>query len=303
MRASLVTVAVLGGLAALTSPPQAGAQGYSSSIAAPYRVTANVTYMTAGAWEAKLDVYARTDTVGANPTLIFFHGGDTVSGSKDMATLFLLSYLEWGWNVVNVEHRLPGTTLAPAAAQNAACALQWVSDNAKQYGFDPDRLVVSGTSSGGWFALTTAFARRDESAPVPCPWLKPTPVRAKVAAVVNWYGVADLVDVLDGPNTKTYASGWVRGLVNPIETARSVSPLTFIRPGLPPVISIHGDADPTVPYSHSVRLHQALRAAKVPELLVTIPGGQHGGFPRNANANAFSKVKAFLADHGLTAGP
>ena len=300
MRASLVMAAVL---VTLVFPATSQAQGYSSSIAVPYRATPNVTYMTVGAWEAKLDIYARTDGTTSSPTLIFFHGGDSSAGSKDAATLFLLAYLEWGWNVVNVEHRLPGLTLAPAAAQNAACALQWVADNAKQYGFDQNRLVVSGTSSGGWFALTTAFARPTASDTPPCPWLKPTGLTAKVAAVVNWYGVADLVDVREGPNVKEYAAGWVRGSVNPKDTARSVSPLTLIRPGLPPVISIHGDADPTVPYSHSLRLHQALKAAKIPEVLVTIHGGKHGGFPRDANASAFATIKAFLAEHGVAANP
>src|SRR5882672_12715060 len=98
-------------------------------------------------------------------------------------------------------------------------------------------------------------------------------------ALVNWYGVADLADVLQGSNAKPYALGWVRNLVNALQVAKSVSPLTFVRPSVPSVISIHGDADPVVPYSQSIRLHQALRGAGVAEEMITIPGGKHGGFP------------------------
>jgi dipeptidyl aminopeptidase/acylaminoacyl peptidase len=78
-------------------------------------------------------------------------------------------------------------------------------------------------------------------------------VPLKVAAVVNWYGVSDVHDLLEGKNRKTYAASWLGDHQN---VARKVSPLTYVRPGLPPIISIHGDSDDVVPYSQSVRLHQ-----------------------------------------------
>ena len=66
-----------------------------------------------------------------------------------------------------------------------------------------------------------------------------------------------------------------------------------------PNITIQGDADPTVPYSHSVRLQDALKKAAVDGQLVTIPGGKHGGFTRAENQGAYTSIKAFLAKHGL----
>jgi dipeptidyl aminopeptidase/acylaminoacyl peptidase len=86
---------------------------------------------------------------------------------------------------------------------------------------------------------------------------------------------------------------------NRVEVAARVSPLTYVRAGLPPIISIHGDADPTVPYAHSVRLHDALKKAQVDAELVTVPGGRHGGFGRAENERAFAAIRAFLAKHGL----
>jgi acetyl esterase/lipase len=274
--------------------PKVASQTYSTSITAQYRVATNVTYLKSGVWEGKLDVYSRTDG-GPYPTVIWIHGGSSIAGTKDNALFSLLPYMEWGWNVVNVEPRLPGVTLAPAAMQNALCALRWVVQNAKEYEFDPEKLVMSGASSGGWFALTTAMAPRTAGWDQPCPGPEP----ANIAAVVNWYGVADLTDVLEGPNAKDYAPGWVQNLANPTTIAKSVSPLTFVRSSVPPVITIHGDADPTVPYSQSVRLHQALRNAGVTEQLITIPRGLHGGFARAENERAFTAIKAFLAKQGI----
>ena len=74
-----------------------------------------------------------------------------------------------------------------------------------------------------------------------------------------------------------------------------------VRAGLPPVISIQGDQDPTVPYDHSVRLQDALKKVAVDGELITIPGGKHGGFTRAENQRAYAAIKAFLAKHGLMA--
>ena len=75
-----------------------------------------------------------------------------------------------------------------------------------------------------------------------------------------------------------------------------------VRPGIPPIISIQGDADPVVPYSQSLRLQEALQKAGVDHELVTIPGGKHGNFTRAENQKAFAAIKAFLAKHGLPPG-
>jgi dipeptidyl aminopeptidase/acylaminoacyl peptidase len=88
-------------------------------------------------------------------------------------------------------------------------------------------------------------------------------------------------------------------LPNREEIARRVSPLTYVRPGLPPVLAIQGDADPTVPYQHSVRLTEALSKADVPNQLVTIPGGKHGGFSREERTRIYATIREFLAKNGL----
>ena len=289
-------VAMLVVAATLLSPSPLASQTYSSSITARYRTIPNVTYLKLGAWEGKLDVLYRADG-GPYPTVIWFHGGDSMSGAKEASLLSIVPYLEFGWNVVNIEHRLPGVTLAPAALQNSVCALRWVAEHAKEFNIDVRKLIMSGSSSGGWFALGAAMAPDDAGWHQACPEAAPAPV----AAIVNWYGVADFVDVFQGPNAKPYGPGWVRGLANPVEIGKSVSPLTFVRASGPPVISIHGDADPTVPYSHSVRLHEALKGLGVSERLVTIPGGKHGFFSRSQNETAFKAIEDFLAKQGILA--
>jgi len=270
-------------------------QAFSSSITAPYRVVPNITYLTANNFDSKLDVYMRTDVKTPQPTFIWIHGGGWVGGNKENNTFSLLPYMEMGWNLVNVEYRLGHVSLAPAAVEDCLCSLRWVIRNAKQYGFDTAKLVVGGNSAGGHLALTTAMIPASAGLDRQCPGTE----ELKVAAVVDWYGITDVADLLDGVNMKTYAVQWLGSAPNRVEVAKRVSPLTYVRAGLPPVIAIQGDADPTVPYSHSVRLQEALKAAGVDTELVTIPGGKHGNFTRAENQRAYTAIKSFLAKHGL----
>ena len=83
------------------------------------------------------------------------------------------------------------------------------------------------------------------------------------------------------------------------EVATRVSPLTYVRRGLPPVLTVHGDADPIVPYAHGVRLHQALQEAGVPNELVTVPGGGHGGFTDAESERIYTAIRDFLRTHDV----
>jgi dipeptidyl aminopeptidase/acylaminoacyl peptidase len=92
---------------------------------------------------------------------------------------------------------------------------------------------------------------------------------------------------------------WMGGLPNREEIARRVSPLTYVRAGLPPILTIHGDADNVVPYPQAVRLHEALAKADVPNQLLTIPGGRHGNFTPEERTKIYVTIREFLAKHGL----
>jgi acetyl esterase/lipase len=292
--------AVAAALAIAALLPVARAQlsetaAFASNLQNQYRIVSNITYLTANNWDAKIDLYLPREVSKPNPTLIYIHGGGWTGGSKETSVFTFMNYVEKGWSVVNVEYRLARVSLAPAAVEDCLCALRWVIHNAKTYNFDTDNLVVTGNSAGGHLALTTGMLPASAGLDRECPG----PEQLKVAAIVNWYGITDVEDLLDGPNMKTYAVTWLSSMENRREIARRVSPLHYVRAGLPPIITIHGDADPTVPYSHAVRLHEALEKAGVANALVTIPGGHHGGFSREQTLRAYGEIEKFLAAHNL----
>ncbi len=261
-----------------------------------YRIVPNVTYITANNFDAKLDIYTPQGVAAPVPTLIYIHGGGWVGGNKEGAILNILPYLEMGWAVVNVQYRLARISLAPAAVEDCRCALRWVIRNAKEYNFDVKKLVVSGHSAGGHLSLTTGMLPASAGLDRECYGTEDL----KVAAIINWFGITDVNDLLEGPNLKSYAVQWLSSLPDREDVAKRVSPIHYVRAGLPPILTIHGDADPTVPYAHGVKLHEALTKAGVPNQLLTIPGGKHGGFTKEESLKIFAAIQEFLKKQGIT---
>jgi acetyl esterase/lipase len=265
-----------------------------------YQIFPNVTYLVASNYEAKLDVYQRrapanSQQTSPQPTIIYMHGGFWAAGSKEASLMSLMPWFEMGWNVVNVEYRLARVALAPAAVEDCLCALRYVAAQAKTYNIDVNRIVVTGESAGGHLALTTGMIPDSAGLDRECAGA----ALPKVAAIINWYGITDVGDVIDGPHRANLAAQWLGSLPNRDEVARRVSPLTYVRAGLPPIMTIHGDSDPLVPYPQAVRLHEALSKVNVPNQLLTIPGAKHGGFTADERTRIYVAIREFLAKNGL----
>jgi acetyl esterase/lipase len=243
---------------------------WTATVQNDFRVIPNITYQQANGIELKIDVYQSRDNDGPAPTFIYYHGGGWVGGSKEANVLRILPYLEQGWSAVNVQYRLGNVSLAPAAVEDSLCALRWVARNAEEYGFDKDRLVVSGNSAGGHLALVTGMLPADSDLGRQCLGSE----SPKVAAIVNWYGITDVADLLDGENQKSYAVRWMSSMPDRNEIAARISPLNFVNSELPPIITIHGDADPTVPYD-----------------------GGHGGFPAYEMLRIYGRIFQFLNEN------
>ena len=275
-------------------------------IAQRYDVTPNIVYGTANNFQLKVDVFRPHDAKVPTPVVLVIHGGGWVAGTKEDRVLEGLPYLQMGFAVVNVEYRLGEVSLAPAAVEDCLCALHWVAQNAAKYNFDVTKIVTSGGSAGGHLALTTGMIPSSAGLDAECaaentvwgtPDMEPLP---KVAAIVNWFGITDVADMLQGPDTRSYVIAWFGSQPNRMEIARRVSPITYVRPGGPPIITIHGDADPLVPYSsQAVRFHQALDKAGVHNQLVTMHAAGHGGYSGDQMLQGYEAIKAFLVSAGI----
>ncbi|MBI3279329.1 MAG: alpha/beta hydrolase [Acidobacteria bacterium] len=240
--------------------------------------------------ETVIDVfYPKARAAGKRPAAIVIHGGGWRGGDKQrMVQTHVLPYVEKGFVVANVEYRLAKVAAAPAAVTDVLKAADWFADNAKRWGVDNKRIVVTGTSAGGHLALMVGMTPKSAK-------LGPA---AKVAVVVNFYGITDVEDQLQGPNRREYAVEWIPEQAGRFELARRVSPMTYVRKDVPAILSIHGNADQTVPYEHAVNLTKALRDEGADAEMIPVPNGGHG-FPPETLQKIYPQIFEFLQRRGV----
>jgi acetyl esterase/lipase len=227
---------------------------------------------------------------GKRPGAIILHGGGWIRGRKEaMIRTMCVPFLEKGFVVANVEYRVASAAIAPAAVSDALRAAQWFLNNAGRYNVDRRRVVVMGDSAGGHLTLMTAMTPKSAR-------LGP---QARVAAAVNCYGITDVGELLLPPYSKGWAIEWLpENTPNRLEIARRVSPMTYVRKGVPPILTLHGDADTTVPYEQSARLTRALRDAGADARLFTVPKGPHA-FMNQPPPGVWDEIWGFLRSLGI----
>ena len=88
------------------------------------------------------------------------------------------------------------------------------------YNFDTSKIVLTGGSAGGHLALITGMLPPNSLFDHQCPtndsirWNSGIEPQVKVAAIVNWFGITDVEELLDGPNAKHYAVEWFGSMSN-----------------------------------------------------------------------------------------
>ena len=122
-----------------------------------------------GSPEVGVRIYKPVDVSGSLPGMFFIHGGGMIMGSIEGENLKAAMLCETIQAVVvSVEYRLAPENPHPAPVQDCYEALVWMSKNATELGFDPDRLAIVGGSAGGGLAIATALMARDQEFPKLC---------------------------------------------------------------------------------------------------------------------------------------
>ncbi|HET6824545.1 MAG TPA: alpha/beta hydrolase [Amnibacterium sp.] len=209
------------------------------------------------------------------PVVVFVHGGGWRLGSRRTFTPGLSEAESFGritaagFAVAAVDHRLSGEAVFPAPVDDVVAAVRWLRAHGPERGVDAARAVLWGESSGAHLAALAAIREPDG-----------------VAGVVDWYGPADLTrlgrdlfpadpDRFDR-DPRTREAGLLGGPVGERrDLAAAASPARQVRPGLPPFLVAHGEADDLMPIAQSEALVAALTAHGVPAEFIRVPSAGH----------------------------
>ena len=162
-------------------------------------------------------------------------------------------------------------------------AVRYIRTHAKEYGVDPDRLGISGASSGGHLSTSIGTMGKpgDPNAKDPV-----DRASSRVGAVACFFPPLDLVDYgTTGHNFLEFKAVEFVWHVYPVngkskeeqnKLLRAFSPYYAVTKETPPTLILQGDKDPLVPYEQAERFMARLEELKVPHQLIMRPGQGHG---------------------------
>ncbi len=94
--------------------------------------------------------------------VVYLHGSAWYLGDKAQMTDPMLGlWSSQGHVVMDVAYRMCPETDLRGMVADAWTAVAWLKDRSGEYGIDPDKVVISGTSAGGHIALLAAYTAEE----------------------------------------------------------------------------------------------------------------------------------------------
>ena len=213
---------------------------------------------------------------GTPPLLIWIHGGSWNSGEKWVFNDFE-RFCFHGYAVMCIEYRYSTEASFPAQLEDCRNILNWARESAKEYGYNPDQIMLGGCSAGGHLAALLGLSE-------------------DVCGVVDCYGPANLITLYyDSPDLcqSIYDLLGCSPSENP-DLYKSASPYYCIENGKhTPFLILHGSDDPLVPRAQGSDFYKKLSEYGYDAEYFEIPGGGHGYDSPEANA----AIDIFVSKH------
>ena len=109
-------------------------------------------YYGKGGKDNSLDVYKPKNAEGKLPLLVSCHGGGYIYGDKELYSFYTMEFAKAGFAVINFNYTLAPKITFPNPVIDTNEVLKWAVENAVEYGFDLDNVVMIGDSAGAQIA-------------------------------------------------------------------------------------------------------------------------------------------------------
>jgi acetyl esterase/lipase len=255
--------------------------------------------------DAQLDVFWDEGTVGAQPTVVWVHGGAFVGGTRAGTEPYLRILAAEGFTTVNVEYSAAPEQQYPTQVEQVAGAIAYVVQDAERLHVDPDRIVLAGDSAGAHIAAQTALAISDDAYARETGL--PQPIRAdQLVATVLACGPYDL-EIADraggllghAQNDILWAYSGVRDFADDPTIAYASLP-QHVTAAYPPTFITAGDDDPLEAHSRSLTAALQDQAVEVDALFFPAGTGVPHEYQFDLDAppgrEALDRITAFLTD-------
>jgi acetyl esterase/lipase len=237
-----------------------------------------IVYASVNGYDLTLDLASPKNLAKAVPAIVHIHGGGWQSGRKNLQQA--VSYAREGFVAVSIDYRLSGVAKFPAGVHDCKAAIRWVRANAKKYLINPDQIGVVGSSAGGHLSVLLGTSGGD-------PYLEGNlgnnQFSSTVQCVVDKWGPTDFLRMDDVPGNILHLgpdspeARWIGGQITQHpDLVKKANPITYIDSNDPPILIIHGEADPTVIINQSELLYEALQGAGIETKFIRVKNAGHG---------------------------
>jgi arylformamidase len=214
----------------------------------------------------KLDLYGPFH--GPNhPVVIWIHGGGWQTGDKKDVEHKPQAFYDKGFVFVSVNYRLLPEVKIKQMAEDVAKAIRWVHDHAREFGGDPDTMIVMGHSAGAQLAALVCTDDRYLKAE----GLPLTIIKACVPVDGDTYDVPMQIETVKGKRAAGY-----RIKFGDEKMQKELSPVAHVAKGknIPPFLILHVAHHPETK-AQSQRLVKALQEAGVSANAYPAEGKNH----------------------------
>lgn len=292
--AQFAVVLIVTSSAFAQAPPRSGLRPGAAAAPADAKAFRDVKYGP-HAERNVLDIYVPTDAEGPWPLVIWIHGGGWRNGSKGGGGP-AIGLLRQGFAVASINYRLSGNAPFPAQIEDCKAAVRFLRAHARQYGVDPERFGVWGSSAGGH--LVALLGAAGDVQALEGDVGDHDGVSSRVQAVCDWYGPTDLLQMGGSHDQPGSPESLLIG--GPIQENKDkavrANPINYVSADDPPFLILHGTSDPVVRYQQSELLAEALKKVGVECTLVPLEGAGHGG-PQFQSPEVQKQVAEFFSQH------
>jgi len=239
---------------------------------------ADIEYAKVGELSLKLDLH-RPQTENP-PLIVYVHGGGWRAGSKQDVPIGKL--LDKGFAIASVDYRLSPQAAFPAQVHDIKAAIRFLRANAGVFHINTSKIAIIGSSAGGHLAALVGVTNGNKELEGKVG--EHLDQSSDVQVIVSYYGASNLETILSQSTPKglEYRIPALKLLLGDTpdkkpELAKLASPVAHLDKKDPPLLLIHGDADPQMPPQQSQELAKAYEALGLPVTLIVMPGSKHGG--------------------------
>lgn len=208
------------------------------------------------------------------PCIIWVCGGAYMVVDRSVWMPELMRFAEAGYVVASIEYRTSNEACFPAPLIDVKSAIRYLRTHAAEYCIDPKHIFIMGESAGGTMAClagTTAgipdFEEGDHLG-----------VDSSVQGIVDFYGITEVSrnSCNSGGPVPPWAMDSFLGVNFTPEQAAKASALSYVSNNTPPVMILHGTADPLIPVEQSQKFYDLLKTNGIKTDLLIVNGAAHG---------------------------